>query len=154
MLPKLRQSLLLRLQVMRILAADFHGRCALAAAQSAANPAEYLPAARRAAAKLSAEGTPWANAQASLLTAGVSVFAGDDARAVTALQNAVKHFDDANMAMHATCARMWLGTLRRNAAGRDLVAEATAWLARQGVAAPEQWTGIVAPGFRCTAARR
>jgi hypothetical protein len=51
------------------------------------------------------------------------------------------------MAVHAACARRIKGALVGGESGQRLVAEADAAMAAQGIARPDRWAAMIAPGF-------
>jgi hypothetical protein len=51
------------------------------------------------------------------------------------------------MGLHAACARRRLGEVLGGHAGRDLLAEADAWMAGQQIKNPGRMAAVLAPGF-------
>jgi hypothetical protein len=144
----LRRSLHVRIQFWRIITGDMRARAALAAATSAANPLFHLRAAERDARLLERERVPWGDALARLIRAGIAAARGDQPRAARLLQDAVDRLESAEMRLHAAVARRRLGELLGGAHGRDLIAQADAWMKAQSVVNPAAVTRMYAPGFR------
>jgi hypothetical protein len=51
------------------------------------------------------------------------------------------------MKLYAALARRRLGMLRNDDRGRELVREADAWMAGQGIKKPARMARLIAPGF-------
>jgi hypothetical protein len=140
-------SSLRRLQVTRTLARFFRARCTLAAAETARPARPLLRRAAGHARQLTAEGTPWAAGLAQLVRAGVTAARGDRASAAPLLADAARRLDDADMHLWASATRRRLGELLGNGAGRELVREADAWMAAQGIRNPARMAAVFAPGL-------
>jgi hypothetical protein len=89
----------------------------------------------------------WSQPVAELIQAACAHARGDRARAVTLLRRAAAGFDGANMALHATVARSRLAALVGGGEGDSLSSDAAAWMAQEGVVAPERMIAMMAPGF-------
>jgi hypothetical protein len=144
---RLSRSLHLRGQLFRILTSDLRARVALASADTARNPRPHLRAAQRGIRLLQRERMPWSDALAQLLRAGVAARQREHTEAVRLLRQAVKCFEGGDMNLHAAAARRRLGGLLGGAEGRDLVAQADAWMTGEMIANPPRMTDMHAPGF-------
>jgi hypothetical protein len=125
-----------------------HGRSALAAAETRPVRDELLRLAERDALDIRREQMPWSTPLASLLLAGVSSMRGDDGAAVLRAREAVKGFETADMALHATVSRRTLGKLLGGDEGAELARQADEWMVAQTVKNPERLTAMLAPGGR------
>jgi hypothetical protein len=136
---------LARLRHVRAVLLSFHGLAALAACRSGEPARRLIRAAVRDARGLRAMRMPWTCALARVLDAGVALATGDRARGRAQLARAHGELAAAGMGLHATLARRRLGELDGGADGARAVAEADAWLAAQGVRAPERLARVFMP---------
>lgn len=88
---------------------------------------------------------PWSDALARILDAGAALARGDRPEARAQLERAHAELATAGMGLHAAMARRRLGELDGGAEGGRAVAEADAWLAAQGVGAPERLARLFVP---------
>jgi hypothetical protein len=143
----LRRSLLLRVQIVRIVMWHCRARAALAMAHGdPSNRVACARAAERDASLIERERMAWATPLARLIRAGVARSRGDEGRAVALLRESVTGFEAAEMTMHAAVARRALGVHVAGDEGRALVAEADAWFQSQGVKRPDAFMAMLAPG--------
>jgi hypothetical protein len=144
----LEDSLLMRIQMLRVEAHLLRSRSALAAAAaSAPDRPGLLKLAERAARRAGRERTPPAPPLAWLALAGACALRGDPAAAVPHLEAAVQGFDAAAMELHAAVARRRLGELLGGSGGQELAGAADTWMAGQGIRNPTRWAAMLAPGF-------
>jgi eukaryotic-like serine/threonine-protein kinase len=144
----LDESLLMRIQLVRLEAHLLRCRCALAAAAEGAPGRDaLLKQALRSVRCVGRERTPPARPLARLALAGACVLRGDSAGAVPHLEAAVQGFDSCAMALHAAVARRRLGELLGGSGGQELVASADSWMTGQGIRSPARWAAMLAPGF-------
>jgi hypothetical protein len=147
----LTQSLLLRIQAVRIESGYLRARSALAAAVEQgpgdASRRALVKSAERDAAKLAREGAAWARALAQLIEAGASTLRGDSPRAVSRFERVEAAFRDIDMSLHAAVARRRRGELLGGSDGARLVQEADAWMTAQGIRNPARFAGMLAPGM-------
>ncbi|HSK05668.1 MAG TPA: hypothetical protein VK932_30680 [Kofleriaceae bacterium] len=122
-----------------------HAVAALAAYRPSAPDRRLLRAAARDARSLRAMQLPWTCALARVLDAGVALTFGARARTRAQIERAGAELDAVGMKLHATLARRRLGELDGGAEGAREVAEADAWLAGQGVLAPERLARLYMP---------
>ncbi|HEV7922191.1 MAG TPA: protein kinase [Thermoanaerobaculia bacterium] len=130
--PALLESLLLRIQVVRIESWFLHGRVAIAAGHPAVGA--------RDAERLRKENIAWALPLAQLLEAGAS-----SANCHDVLASAAANFDKVEMHLHAAATRRRLGELTNNAA---MVAAADEWMDAQRVKNPARLTNVLVPSCR------
>ncbi len=135
---------LLRIQHVRIEALHLRGRCALAAAASEPSWRRRVLADARA---IAAERTPWGDALAQLLRAGVAARVGDVAAARVHLAEAVAGCEPAGMALYAAAARRRRGELGPEPEGARWRGRADTWLSGQGVADIPRLLATLVPGF-------
>jgi len=146
----LRRSFLFFAQYVRADAHFLRARCALGslgtlAPHAVAERRARIRDAARSAEKLEREGMEWTAPLAALVAAGVALASGDRAAAIERFRDAVAHADAAQMQLHAAVARECLGDLVGGAEGAALVGTARAWMASQGVRAPERMAATIAP---------
>lgn len=145
--PAFEQSMLLRVQMIRVELLELRARCALAAAVAAAGPGSLTRSAERDARRLEREGLPWAQAHAQLVRAGLALARRDAGAALALLADAARRYQAEGMRLEAAVARRRLGELLPSAQGVDLVREADDWLSEQGVRDPERFAAMLTPGL-------
>jgi hypothetical protein len=149
--PKLRWSLLLRIQYVYIESLQHRARAALALASSPSTSRrdrlQLLQWVERDAHRMTREGVPWATALATLLGAGISCIQGIREQSAQLLKTAEDQLDACDMAIYAAAARRSRGKLLGGEQGRALSAEAEKWMHDQEILNPERMTAMLAPGF-------
>ena len=145
--PSLRRSLITRLQVFRVETHYMRARSALAMAAMNRAPHRFLSIARAEARRIARERMPWSDPIALLLRAGVAYLEGNAALSLRCLHDAVDRFERADMNLYAAVARLRIGELQRDAAGREQQGAAVAWMAAQNIKNPAGFTRMLAPGF-------
>jgi hypothetical protein len=143
----LRRSLFLRVQHTRIERATYRARCALAMAAAGSDERRMRAIATREARRLRRERRPWADGFAALLTATVACQERAEGLARSRLTEAIDLFETAGMQLYAAVSRRCLASQLGGDAGRDLEAQASAWMQRQEICNPEAMTRLIAPGF-------
>jgi hypothetical protein len=143
--PALRRSLLLKVEVLRIVALEQRGRAALAAAL--AGDDRLLAHTEAQAAQLARSRLPWARASARMLSAGVQAARGRGAGALEHLRAAIPLFEEAKTAAHLAAARRRLAELAGGDEGARARAASDEWMSGQGVADPASFARVFAPGF-------
>jgi hypothetical protein len=144
----LRNSMLLRIQVLRIEAMHLKARAALAPATSDKRVlGQRIQVAETMARRIYQEEMRWADPLVSLIKAGVANLRNEQGTARSYLSDAVDGFDLANMHLYAAAARRRLGQLIEGKKGEDLKVEAESWMQKQGVHDPERMTRMLAPGL-------
>jgi serine/threonine protein kinase len=149
--PRLRASLFLLVQYVRIESLQHRARAALALASSASVPRpdqqKLLARTRRDAARMQRAGAPWGQALAELLRAGVAAHAGRMDDASRLLERGEAACRACDMDLYAAAAQRMRGALQRGAAGRDLIAAADDWMRAQDIRDPERMAAMLVPGF-------
>jgi eukaryotic-like serine/threonine-protein kinase len=137
-----RDSLLLRIQTIRICWQDLSARSALAAAGSGRT--ELLREAQRFAGDLEREDVQWARGLAGLVRASLLGHRGETAQAARLLARAEGDFTETDMKLHAATAHWTRNRLIGDSAGTgsplDRVFEA------EGVRCPSRMAATLAPG--------
>jgi hypothetical protein len=143
----LDSSLIFRVQHTLVRAHWLRGRCALAAIAEGRPSIEMLALARRASKKLRKQKLHWATPLAALLDAAIAVQGGDREAATRHLEESVRMFDHAEMALYAAVARHRLGSALGGDKGAAMTKEAAHWMTSRGVRDPERVCATLAPGF-------
>jgi hypothetical protein len=146
--PRLRRSLLLHVQSVRVSMLDQRARVAVAAAVTDAARREHLlRIAEHDATRLLRERQPWATALGEVVRAGVAHARGQESASVEHMRAAIENFDSIGMAMHAASVRARLGARIAGAEGAALREQADGWLASQHVQNPPALIALLAPGL-------
>ena len=140
--PALKRSQLLRLQMYEVTMSDLAGRVALACAARAQGRrrAALLSEAEDTAKRLERAGAPWALGPAHALYAGVFATRGERRRAAASLAAAEDAFGTSAMALHAA-------VMRARRAALDAKAPRGNPLGELGLARPDRWIALLAPGW-------
>jgi len=147
--PALARSLLLRVQYALIEALNRRAGSAVAAAAGQRHPADreaLLRVAERDARRIERETTPWGNALAALVRAGIAATRGQVETALTLVASAENRLRAVDMALHAAGARHRRGQLMGGSQGRGLISEADAVMAAQQIKNPERMAALLCPG--------
>jgi eukaryotic-like serine/threonine-protein kinase len=146
--PLLSSSTILRIQFLRMLITLQRGTAAVAAAHARQGDArQLLREAEKDASRLAKERAGWADAAASLLRASILGARGRPEESLRHLDQAMRGFDAADMALYAACARRRKGQLLGGEEGQRLIEAAEAAMREQGITNPARWTALYAPGF-------
>jgi eukaryotic-like serine/threonine-protein kinase len=137
-----RGSMLLTLQVVRILHRDVWGRALLAGVQGSPGPARLLAAARAHGLALLRENVEWAQPLGDRLLAGVALHQGRPAEARVLLESAALGFRALHMAAHAASAELAVAHLL---ASPTMAARAGQSLQAMGVRAPDRFLAMHLP---------
>jgi serine/threonine protein kinase len=146
--PALSKSLLLHVQLIRIVMYNLRAQAALAcAADGKEGPQQkaLLGAAQDDAHRLLSEKMPWSRALARLLLAQIAWARGDHRTAVARYADAHRELGETNMALYAAAARYRQGQLLGGDEGQSLKSSAFAWMVHQGIKSPERMTAVCAP---------
>jgi tetratricopeptide (TPR) repeat protein len=143
--PRYKNSLLLRVQQVRINIMLLRAQSAIAAAITKAKP--FLRAAEADARSLRREKMPWSDALVPLILAGVAGVRRDSAKAIGLLREAIDRLHAVDMEIFAQAARRRLGQLLGGEEGRLLIEESEAWMGAQGIRKPARMAAVFAPGF-------
>ena len=142
----LENSMLLRIQVLRIEAMHLRARTALANSVIRGDR-DKLRIAEKLARKIEKENMAWGKPFASLVRAAVAHQRSEESRRATFLADAVQGFDAAGMHLYAAAARRRLGEITGGGKGQQLSTEADAWMVAQRIKNPAALTQMLAPGF-------
>jgi tetratricopeptide (TPR) repeat protein len=146
--PALENSMLLRIQVLRLEAMHLQARAALATAVADKQVArQRFRVAETMAKRIARERMPWSDPFVALIRAAIANSKGDSAAARTLLSDAIERFDLADMHLYAMAARRRLGQLTNGERGAELQREADKWMADQKIHQPRRMTQMLAPGF-------
>ncbi len=145
--PALKGSMLRRIQLLRVEAYDLSVRIALALIASKGPDRKLLGIIDQGIAKIARVKRPWSDALATLLRAGRAAIVTNMALAEKRLEQAVKGFEDAGMALHWAVSQRRLGEVLGGEQGQILIHEADTWMAEQGIKVPTKITAMLAPGW-------
>ncbi len=145
---KLGRSMLLRVQIVRLMVNETRARAAVAlAAIDPARQRTLKREARRLASRLAGEGIVLGSLNAAIVRAGLAFQDGDRERTETYLREALRCAEEANMKLYAAAMRWRLGELRGGDAGRDVIATARAVFEEEDVVDCEQLATSFTPGL-------
>jgi serine/threonine protein kinase len=145
-LRSLEESMLLRIQILRVEARHLRARAALASAAWSEREGR-LRTAESLARKIQKEPLQWADALAALIRAGIASSRRDKSKAMTLLSQALEGFELADMGLYAAASRRRLGETIGGERGQQLIADADEWMTRQRIQNPTRMTQMLAPGF-------
>lgn len=147
--PQLKKSLLMMVQLTRTEAFHLRGRARLVLALAAAGDErkQLLALVADDARAVAKEKMPWSTPLGLLLEAAVAALGGHTDVARARLVDAIRGLDETDQALYGAAARYRLGALDGGEKGQAMVANATAWLAGQGVKRPDRMFAMLVPGF-------
>src|SRR5205807_358762 len=102
---------LTRVQLLRVNWLDLRARAALSAVAEGGARARLVADADRCGRRLLHERVSWAQALAKLVQAGIAAARDQAETAVVLLEDATRRFEQADMQLHAACARRRLGVM-------------------------------------------
>jgi tetratricopeptide (TPR) repeat protein len=144
----LAQSMLLRIQVLRLESQHARARGVLAAAVALpSRRAELLAEAEAIAARILKERMPWSDALATLVNAAIAHGRGRIDQSVTLLSDASTALDACDMKLIAALARHRRGAIVGGDEGRALIAAADAMMRAQKIVNPSRMAAMLTPGF-------
>ncbi|HEX9421723.1 MAG TPA: protein kinase [Pyrinomonadaceae bacterium] len=143
----LEQSMLFRIQILRIDAMHLRARAALASAAASKERAHRLQIAERLAQQIAKERIAWSLPFVTVIRAAIAWQRGEASNATRLLTEAVKGFDLADLGLYAAATRRRLGETLGGDRGRELIAEANAWMLNQKLQNPAAITRTMTPGF-------
>jgi serine/threonine protein kinase/tetratricopeptide (TPR) repeat protein len=143
----LEDSMLMRIQVLRIEAMHLLARAALASAPRSHERERRVRTAEKLAQRIAKEHVAWATPFAQLIKAAVAYQRNDLSKAIGLLSEAVEAFDLADIDLYEAVARRRLGELLNDERGRRHIEEADAWMRKKMIKNPAAMTGMMAPGF-------
>ncbi|HEX6719356.1 MAG TPA: protein kinase [Pyrinomonadaceae bacterium] len=145
--PALTNSMLLRIQVLRVESMHLKARCALAMAVADKNSERLLILAQNLAKKIAKEKVSWSEPLSLLTQAGIAAIRGSQSLAADLLASAAVDFDAADMNLYAAAARRCLGRVIGGDYGDELITVVDAWMLDQKILNPAFMTRMLAPGF-------
>ncbi len=146
--PKMRRSLMLQAQVVRIEATFLRARAALATAcEAPALAGEMLRAAGRDARALGREDADYAAPLSLLVRASLASIEGRDPESIGLVRGAFAGFEEAGLRLHMEASRWRLGQKLGGEEGAAMVALAVEWARGEGVVNPAAMFAMIAPGF-------
>ncbi len=143
----LEDSMLMRIQVLRIEAMHLQARAALASAANSREKEQRLRAAEKLAQSIAKEGVPWATPFVFLVRAAVAHQRGDHSKTAGLLSQAIEFFDLADIDLYEAVARRRLGELLEGERGLRHIDEADAWMRKRQIQNPVAMSRMMAPGF-------
>ncbi|MGI9066830.1 MAG: serine/threonine-protein kinase PknK [Pyrinomonadaceae bacterium] len=144
----LEDSMLMRIQILRIEAMHLQARAALASAPHSKEKARRLKIAEKLARRIASERVAWATPFVQLVNAAVAYQRDDHSKAVGLLSQAIESFDLADIDLYEAVARRRLGELLGNERGQRHIDEADAWMRKRQIKNPAAMTQMMAPGFK------
>jgi hypothetical protein len=145
--PEYGRSTLPRIQMIRIQMNEMRARAALAVAEQAANPEPYLSIVEGRVGRLEREASCWAEGHARFLRAGVAACRKDAARALHELGEAARAYARYDMALQECVMRLRSAEIHGGEQGRCQAEPILERMKALGVASPEPWARMAAPGF-------
>jgi eukaryotic-like serine/threonine-protein kinase len=155
--PRLKRSLLMRIQYILIESLYHRSAAALAVASgetSSGRRKTLLKIAEAGARRIRRENMEWSNPLAQLLHAGAAAARGNRADAAELLRDAEAGFEKAEMALYSAAVRRRRGELMGGPEGLRLIQAVDDWMVRQRVRNPPRMTAMIAPGTWSAADRR
>jgi tetratricopeptide (TPR) repeat protein len=144
---ELEESMLLRIQILRVDAMYLKARAALASASEGAQCAHRLKIAEKLARRMASERVAWVNPFVSLIRAAIAHRRHDTSVARELLSHAVATFHLADTDLYEAVARRRLGELLGDERGQRHIQEADAWMQSREIQNPQAMTRMMAPGF-------
>lgn len=143
----LEDSMLMRLQVLRLEAMHLRARAALATAMKSDERERLIKDAEKQARAILKERAAWAMPFANLILAAVAKQRGEQSRAVGLLTQSMEAFDLADIDLYEAVARRRLGELVDAERGTTYVAQADEWMRKRQIQNPVAMTRMMSPGF-------
>jgi serine/threonine protein kinase/tetratricopeptide (TPR) repeat protein len=143
----LEDSMLMRIQILRIEAMHLQARAALASAPRSNDKGRRLKMAEKLARRIASERVEWATPFVQLVNAALAYQRGDHSGAVGLLTQAMESFDLADIDLYEAVARRRLGELLGDDRGQRHIDDADAWMRKRLIKNPAAMTQMMAPGF-------
>ncbi|MDQ2856125.1 MAG: AAA family ATPase [Acidobacteriota bacterium] len=146
---ELNNSMLLRLQIVRVEALHLQARTALATA-IVSNPqkhARLYRIAAKIAQRITREKMPWSDPFAALIRAAIATGGNQHEQAIALLSEAMTGFELADQSLYAAASRRRLGQMLGGERGAELIAAADKWMRNQEIKNPALMTRMLAPGW-------
>jgi eukaryotic-like serine/threonine-protein kinase len=144
--PLLRRSFLLRVQNLRVEAISMRAFAAVGVAGQGTDVEAMLTLAEKLAGSLARERSPWVDAIALTVRAGVARVRRRDGAAVTAFAEAARLFEAQGMVLHAAASKVSRASLVGGDEGRALRAEVQPYFDAQTVKDPQRASSVFVPG--------
>ncbi len=145
--PALKRSLNLRIQQPLVGCLHHRARCALAvAAESPAEAPRLLRDSETECRRMERHGTPYGNAMAMLVRAGIAATRGRRDKAAALSASSESALRAADMMLYAAAAERRRGEITAGAEGARLIDSADDWMSRQRIRNPARMTAMLAPG--------
>ncbi len=141
------RSFMVRVQLYRVVVMGYCANLDLAMAAQNHERTARLQQAETLARRLASERVRYADALSHLVFAGVAWLRGNADKAAAQLKLACAEFEGDRQILWAACARMRLGQLLGGSEGDMHRASATEAMALRGVASPERFVAVYAPGY-------
>lgn len=141
----MKKTFLLQVQNMRIETTALRARTAIGAAKEGHDPGARLREAEADARRIERERTPTSLPYALAIQGSVRFMRGQRADAFAAYERAIEEFDRAFMKMHASAARIRLGTLRAGRRDAEIVKNAERTLRRESIQRPDRIAAMLVP---------
>jgi tRNA A-37 threonylcarbamoyl transferase component Bud32/tetratricopeptide (TPR) repeat protein len=151
--PRYSESLLLRIQQVRVDVLHSRARAALAASLQVKEREPFVRSAEADVRRMEREKVPWATAMATLVRACVAAARSEIGAADRLFQEAARLLEASDMRLFAAAATRRLGELRGGDERRTLLERADRVMASEGVRRPDRMTAMFAPGFHGDYAR-
>jgi serine/threonine protein kinase len=147
-LGKLKESLLLRVQVFLLESLHLQARCALAICSTLKKDEakEYLEIAKENAEKILDENATWAMPLATLIQASIASVTNDRTNAISLLTKAQEDLQAVDMSLYSYGARYRLGQLVGGEKGKTLQQEVFSWMEEQHIKNPSRIVDMLIPG--------
>lgn len=143
--PLYRDSLLPRIQMIRVQHLRLRAQCALVAAWNTNDSSRYVADAERLGQALARENVAWAQAHARLILAGVGAFVGGRFAIARNFSNCVADHEQNEMGLFAAASLRRVGECLGNLEGRADLEKADALMRSQGVKDPVKFARCFAP---------
>lgn len=148
-LPRIKSTMLPKIQRVRVEMANLLAQSALAAAiQIRERRGELLGTAEQQARVLERESVGYARPLATLIRGSVAHLRDNDPMAREALEYAAQSFENVEMKLHSTAAWRRLGELMGGAAGQELINRSNATMKYERIRDPAAMTTMLIPGIR------
>ena len=143
----LENSMLMRIQVLRIEAMHLQARAALASAERSGEKERRVKVAEKLGLAIARERVTWGTPFSILVLAAVAHQRGEKSKAVALLSQAMEAFDLADIDLYEAVARRRLGELLNDERGLRHVAEADAWMQKRQIQEPGSNDAHDGPGL-------
>jgi eukaryotic-like serine/threonine-protein kinase len=143
----LERSMLLRIEMLRVVARWLWGKLAVVLAAGGTDRERWLKEAARAAHRLRGERIAYARSGSLLLLASIEWLRGNADGAIALLADCERGCGEIGLDMGVVMARLRRGQLIGGAEGAALIADAGRWFDREQILNRERLADTIAPGF-------